>query len=164
MKTLRRRLTAFSALAVSVCPGTGLAFAGPAPATNPSCIAMMMPTVQGVPGNAPEVAGGVRDLVANYLTAPSVKAVALEARLPSLAVDEAREKGCESLLYLTLTWKSGTDKLTKTLGQAAGTSPGGQVQFGPKSESQTATVDGEDLLTPVAMRAAEAIVTRKGVQ
>ena len=39
--------------------------------------------------------------------------------------------------------------------------PGGQVQFGPRTESQTATVDGEDLLTRVAMRAAEAIVTRK---
>jgi hypothetical protein len=38
-------------------------------------------------------------------------------------------------------------------------SAGGHVQFGPKTESQTATVDGEDLLTPIVMRAAEALVT-----
>ena len=38
----------------------------------------------------------------------------------------------------------------------------GQTQFGPKTESQKASVDGEDLLTPIVMRAAEAIVTRKG--
>jgi hypothetical protein len=41
-------------------------------------------------------------------------------------------------------------------------SPSGHVQFGPRTESQYRnTVDGEDLLTPVAMRAAETIVTRK---
>jgi hypothetical protein len=32
----------------------------------------------------------------------------------------------------------------------------------PKSESQTAAADGEDLLTPIVMRTAEAIVTRGG--
>jgi hypothetical protein len=41
-------------------------------------------------------------------------------------------------------------------------SAGGEVQFGPKSERQTAMADGEDLLTPVVRRAAEAIVTRAG--
>jgi len=39
-------------------------------------------------------------------------------------------------------------------------SAAGQVQFGPKSENQTATADAEDVLTPVVVRAAEAIVTR----
>ena len=172
-----------------------------APASNgdPACVAMMMPTVRGVPGNAPEVAGGVRDLVDNYLASPSLKVVPLEARLPSLAVAEAREKGCQSLLYLVLSRKSGGSPMMKALGQAACTSswylpgggstasaaartaasvalqtaaslasstkakdekrleyrlqsPDGQVQFGPKTETQTATVDGEDLLTPVAVR------------
>ena len=37
----------------------------------------------------------------------------------------------------------------------------GQTEFGPKTETQTAKTDGEDLLTPVVTRAAEAIVSRK---
>ncbi len=41
-------------------------------------------------------------------------------------------------------------------------STGGQVTFGPKSERQKATVDGEDILTPVVARAAGAIVERRG--
>ena len=41
-------------------------------------------------------------------------------------------------------------------------SASGRIQFGPKTETQKAIADGEDLLTPVVMRAAEAIVTRKG--
>jgi hypothetical protein len=39
-------------------------------------------------------------------------------------------------------------------------SASGQIQFGPKTETQRAKIDGEDLLTPVVARAAEAIVTR----
>jgi hypothetical protein len=211
MKTLPPGLAVIAALAISAVVDAGPWAGGAAAASSPTCIAMVMPTVQGVPGNAPEVAGGVRDLVANYLTGPSVKVVPLEARLPSLAIDEARDKGCESMLYLMLTRKSGSGRLTKALGQAASSSawylpsggtaasaaartaaavslqtasslasstkakdevrleyrlqsPGGQVQFGPKTETQTATVDGEDLLTPVAVRVAEAIVTRKGAK
>jgi len=187
---------------------TVLAASTHAPTPDPSCIALALPSVQGIPGNGPEVAGGVRDLIAGYLSGPAVKVVSLEARLPSQAVEEAKQKACETMLYLTLTKKAGGGRLTKALGQAAGTSawylpgggtaasataraaasvglqtasslaastkakdevrleyrlqsPGGQVQFGPKTETQIATVDGEDLLTPVAMRAAEAIVTRK---
>jgi len=174
----------------------------------PSCIAVVMPTVQGVPGNAEEAASGVRDLIIKYLTGPSVKLVALESRLPSQAAEEAKAKGCEPVLYTGVTRKTGGGRFAKALGQAAGNSsyfiPGGgtaasaavragaaaglqtasslaastkakdamrleyrlqsasgQVEFGPKTESQTASADGEDLLTPVVMRAAEAIVTRK---
>jgi hypothetical protein len=177
------------------------------PRPDATCIAIVMPVVQGMPGNLTEVATGVRDVIATYLNGPAVKVVSLDARLPSQAIEEARQRGCEPLLFATLTRKSGGGRLSKALGQAAGNSAwylpgggsvasataraaaagglqvasslatstkakdevrfeyrlqtaGGQVQFGPKSESQTATADGEDLLTPVVMRAAEAIVTR----
>jgi hypothetical protein len=43
-------------------------------------------------------------------------------------------------------------------------STAGQVQFGPKTETQKASAEGEDVLTPVVMRAAEAIATRKGTK
>ena len=174
-----------------------------------SCVALMMPSLQGVPGNAEEAASGVRDLIAKYLTAPSLQVVPLESRLSSQAFAEAKEKGCEPILVTVLKRKSGGGGLTKALGQAAGASswylPGGgtvgsaaaraiasaglqtaaslaastkakdemtleyrlqtaagEIRFGPKSESQKASTDGEDLLTPIVMRAAEAIVTRKG--
>jgi hypothetical protein len=175
------------------------------------CVALMLPTVQGVSGNAEDVASGVRDLIAKYLTGPSLKVISLESRLPSQATVEAKQKGCEPILVTWLTRKSGGGGLARALGQAAGTSsyyvPGGgtiasataraatvaglqtasslagttkakdemrleyklltvsgQVQFGPKTESQKASADGEDLLTPIVTRAAEAIVTRKSVK
>jgi hypothetical protein len=174
----------------------------------PSCIAVVMPTVQGIPGNAEEAAAGVRDLLMKYLTGPSLKLVALESRLPSQAADEAKTKGCEPVLYTGVTRKTGGGRFAKALGQAAGNStwflPGGstaasaaaragaavglqtasalaastkakdamrleyrlqsaagEVEFGPKTESQTASADGEDLLTPIVMRMAEAVVERK---
>jgi hypothetical protein len=173
-----------------------------------TCISIVLPAVQGVPGNGPDVATGLRDLMVSYLTGPSVKVVTLDARLPSQAAIEAKEKGCEPMLVMNLTRKAAGHGLTKALGQAAGysswylpgggtvasataravsvvglqtvsslasstkakdevhlqyrlQSSGGQVQFGPKTETQKASTDGEDLLTPVVTRAAEAIVTRK---
>lgn len=173
------------------------------------CVAVMLPSVQGVPGNAEEAASGVRDLIAKYLTGPSLQVVSLESRLSSQALAEAKEKGCEPILVTALKRRSGGSGLTKALGQAAGASawylPGGgtvgsaaaraaasaglqtaaslaastkakdemtleyrlqtsagDVRFGPKTASQKASTDGEDLLTPIVMRAAEAIVTRKG--
>src|SRR5262249_33083560 len=101
-----------------------------APAADaPRCIAVAMPAVQGVPGNAVDAASGVRELMISYLTAPSRKIVPLEAKLQSQAGDEARQKHCEPILVLSLTRKSGGSRLTHALGQAAGSSawyvPGG---------------------------------------
>jgi hypothetical protein len=93
------------------------------------CIAIVMPTVEGMPGNAADLAAGVRDLIVRYLNGPSTRVVPLEALLPSQAVEEARLKGCEPLLFASVTRKSGGSKLTKAFSQAAGNSawylPGG---------------------------------------
>lgn len=179
------------------------------PGTGPedeSCIALMTPSVEGMPGNAEEVASGVRDLFAKYLTGPSIKLVVLESRLVSQASAEAKDKRCEPVLIATFK-RSTSGKFSKALGQAAGNStwfvPGGssvgsavaragavaglqtvsslaastkakdemrleyrlqsaagRVQLGPNTEKQKASADGEDLVTPVVARAAEAIVTR----
>jgi hypothetical protein len=208
MATISKQLIG-SGLAVLLAASPHFASAAGREADAPraSCIAIVMPTVQGIPGNAEEAASGVRDLIMKYLTGPSVKLVALESRLPSQAADEAKAKGCEPVLYAGVTRKTGGGRFAKALGQAAGNSawflPGGstaasaaaragaaaglqtasslaastkakdamrleyrlqssagQVEFGPKTESQTASADGEDLLTPIVMRAAEALVTR----
>ena len=209
MKT-NPRVIACAVVLVSTIAPTNLAAGGPpAEKAGTRCIAIVIPTVQGISGNAADAAGGVRDLMAKYLSGPSLKAVVLEALLASQAADEAKEKGCEPLLLVTFTRKpGGRGGLTRALGRAAGASswnlPGGgsvasataragavgglqavsslaestkakdevrleyklqsadgQTEFGPKTETQTAKTDGEDLLTPVVTRAAEAIVSRK---
>jgi hypothetical protein len=174
-------------------------------ANTPACIAIVLPSVQGVDGNAADVSSAVRELLTSYLSGPSLKAVPLEARLQVQAVEEARQKGCNNILTATLSRKrSGGGVLGRALGQAAGTAawyvPGvtstaGAVARGaviagaqavstvasstkakdemrldyklstlddvgnakPVSLKAKATSDGEDILTPLAEKAAEAI-------
>jgi hypothetical protein len=183
---------------------------GQAPPTN--CIAIASPTVQGASGNASEASTGVRELIASYLTGPSAKVIALAAKLPSLAREEASQKECEPVLFITVTRKTGgshsfmrafsqgaaasswrlpggssTASAAATAGAAGGLQAAsvmaastkakdelrleyrleaadGKIQFGPKTEVQTAKTDGEDLLVPVVARAAEAIITRKSAR
>ena len=197
------------AIAVAVALAGNCVQPARAESSNPvGCIAIMAPALEGVPGSAADAANGVRDLIASYLQGPTIKAVALEAKLPSLAAEEARQKGCESLLITSVRRKSSNRSFLKALGQAAGSSSyslpyggssvgstvaragttaglqtasslaqstkakdelsldyclqslDGKVQFGPKTEKRAAKTDGEDLLTPVVTRAAEAIVSR----
>jgi len=205
------RAAVFSA-AITIATSTWAIAADFKPAIAPAasgCIAIVIPTVAGMPGNAADLAAGVRDLIVSYLNGPSTKVVPLEARLQSEAGEEARQKGCELLLFASVTRKPGGSKLTKAFGQAAGNTswylPGGgsfasataraaaagglqavsslaastkakdelrldyrlqavtgHIELGPKSVTQKASADGEDVLTPVVMRAAEAIVTRTG--
>lgn len=171
----------------------------------PACIAIVLPSVQGVDGSAGDVSAALRELLTSYLTGPSLKAVPLEARLQSQALDEARQKGCGNILTATLSRKrSGGGALGRALGQAAGTAawyvPGvastggamarGAVIAGAQAVSTVASstrakdemrldykfssldeaakapavtlkakaaTDGEDLLTPLAEKAASAI-------
>jgi hypothetical protein len=177
----------------------------PAPAA--ACVAIAFPSVQGVDGSATDVGRALRDLFSSYLTGPSIETISLEARLPSQAVDEARQKGCAHVLLPTLTrTRSGGGLLGKVVGQAAGTaawhvpvgttaagsairgaaaggtqaiattasmtrardelrldvrfaSPDEVERAAPRTDKARAAVDGEDLLTPLVERAAQAIVT-----
>src|SRR5262245_48685421 len=107
MKTQRAVFTAGLAIAASVLMRPVIADNTPAPAADTRCISVAMPAVQGVPGNAVEAASGIRDLMISYLTGPSMKIVALEAKLQSQAIEEARSKGCEPILVVSLTRKTG---------------------------------------------------------
>lgn len=91
-----------------------------AQATPAACVALAMPTLRGADGSGRETAAGLRDLVASFLTGPSLRTEPLEARLASQAAEEARNKGCPSVLSLTLTRKrSGGGGLGRVLGSAA---------------------------------------------
>lgn len=86
------------------------------------CLAVVLPSVQGVDGSATDVATGVRDLFVSYLTGPALRTIALEARLPAQAAIEARQKGCDLMLLTTMVRKRDDgSRLGSVLGQAAGT-------------------------------------------
>lgn len=124
--TLQGLLIAGTMLLPSTAP------AAQVPPDGQTCTALVMPSVTGAEGNASQIATTVRDLFASYLTGPSMRAVALDARLPSQAVEEARQKKCDRVLLITLTEKHhGRSVLGQAVGQAAGTAawyiPGGGV-------------------------------------
>jgi hypothetical protein len=172
-----------------------------------ACIAIVLPSVQGVEGNAADVGAALRDVFVSYLSGPSIRVVPLDSRLTIQAVQEARQKECPNLLIATLTRKrsgNGGGMFGKVLGQA-GTSmvwgiPGGgvggaiaqgvasagaqamselatttrakdemrltyrlmsaeQQPFLQKEERLKASIEGEDLVTPMVQKAAESIAT-----
>jgi hypothetical protein len=93
-----------------------------AEAQSPVCVALTLPSVQGVDGPATSFGSGVRDLFVSFLTGPSIKPMLLESRLPSQAALEAQQKGCGQVLLASVTRKhSGGGSATGSiLGRAAG--------------------------------------------
>jgi hypothetical protein len=95
-------------------------------------IGLIMPKVQMASGNAAQAAEAVRNGFANYLNGPGVEAVTLAARLPSLALDEARQASCDYILTVSMNVKKGGggssmfgSAIGRIAGSAAGHVPGG---------------------------------------
>jgi hypothetical protein len=87
-----------------------------------ACVGIVLPSVEGAEGNATTVATAVRELFISYLTGPTIAAIPLEARLPSQAVLEARQKGCGHVVIPSVVRKrKDGNKFGSILGQAAGT-------------------------------------------
>jgi hypothetical protein len=94
---------------------------GQAPSPSPSpCVALTMPSLRGMEGNTTELATALRDLVASFLSGPSLRTIALDARLPAQAFQEARQGDCRLILTTTLTRRRSSGGLGRALGQAAG--------------------------------------------
>jgi hypothetical protein len=182
----------------------------PAPSPAAPCIAIVMPSVDGV-DDSTAVAMSVRALFQSYLTGPSLRSIPLDAKLSSQANEEAIQKQCTKVLTVSLSRKAGGNGRSKvaTAAQAAGTAagyiPGGGIAeiavagaevgaqaigslasntrakdemrieyrvttvdgaavMSPKTDSRKARSNGEDIVTPLVERAANAIafaVTRK---
>ena len=115
--------SAFLALAVHTSlnlPAEGAQGSATA-ASSGRCIALPLPTLRGADGIATELAGGLRDLVSGFLKGPSLRTVALDARLRDHALEEAREQGCAAVLTITMSRKTGSGRgLGRVLGDAAG--------------------------------------------
>jgi hypothetical protein len=170
-------------------------------------IGIIMPKVQISGGNAAEAAEAVRSGLTNYLNGPTIEVVTLSARLPSLAMDEARQSQCDFVLSTSLTQKKGGGggMFGRALGNIAGSAavyiPGGSSAGSAAARSAAITgvyttanmagsikardevsleykleavdgsrpgvsntvkakagSDGEDIVTPLIEKAAEAVV------
>ncbi len=107
-------------IAVAIA-GIGAALPAYAQADSQACVAIVLPSATGVEGDALAFSTSLRDLFASYLTGPSVRAINLEARLASQAVEEARTKDCRHVLVTKITKKRDSGSgWGKALGQAAG--------------------------------------------
>ena len=108
-------------LALAAMSIVGIEAAAQAPsAPTSACVALTMPSVQGV-DDATGFATAVRDLFASYLKGPTIRTISLESRLQSQAVLEARGQKCGYVLLVSLQRKqAGGSSTGRILGQAAG--------------------------------------------
>jgi hypothetical protein len=109
---LVRRLTlmtvAIAAIAhAAFASGGQAATPGPAAKADVVCVAIVLPTIEGATGDSAALAESVRAVFTSYLTGPSLKALPLEARLPSQLAEEARQKECVHILTVALVLKHG---------------------------------------------------------
>jgi hypothetical protein len=109
----------FSVAAMSAAPFAAWPAAAPAPQASGACIAILVPTVEGVEGDATAVGSSVRELFASFLRGPSMQVVPLDARLTAHALEEAKQKSCGRVLTVSLTKKRGGNKMA-TIGRVAG--------------------------------------------
>lgn len=141
------RLAAVAALATLLTlPAAGSAQEAAAP-----CLAVVLPSVQGVDGSATDVASGLRDLLVSFLTGPALRVVTLEARLPAQAAIEARQKNCERMLLTTMVRKRDSgSRLGGVLGQAAGTAAWHIPYGGGAAMARGAAIAGAQVATTLA--------------
>jgi hypothetical protein len=115
-------LLAGTRIRASQPPGTQIPAAEQTAPVAATCLAIVLPTVTGVGGNATDVASALREMFSSYLTGPSIQILPLEARVTSQAVEEAHQKQCDRLLTATLAKRrTGGGLLGSVLGQAGST-------------------------------------------
>ncbi|MBA3631655.1 MAG: DUF4412 domain-containing protein [Acidobacteria bacterium] len=108
-------------------------------------IGILMPKAQMSAGDAAQAAEAVRNTFASYLNGPNVEVVALAARLPSQALEEAKQSQCDYVLSASLTQKKGGGggMFGKALGNIASSAivhlPGGSTAGGAAARSATIT-------------------------
>ena len=98
-------------------------------------IGIATPKAQLTAGDAAQAAEAVRNTFASYLGGPTVEVIALTARLPSQALEEAKQSGCDYVLHASLTQKKGGGggMFGRALGNIAGAAAGHPRQYGGRS-------------------------------
>lgn len=123
-----------STTAIPVTENNGASIASATSPKKPGAIriGMIMPKVQLTAGDTARAAEALRTSFANYLNSPTIEVVSLESRLPSLAMNEARQNQCDYVLFVSMVQKKGGGgggmfgrALGGFAGAAAGHIPGG---------------------------------------
>lgn len=110
-----------------------------AASNNQTCVAIVLPSASGVDGDATAFASSLRDLFVSYLTGPSLRAITLDARLASQAIEEARQKECGNVLVTSITRKRDDGSgWGRALGRAAGTAASYGVPYGGSAATAAA--------------------------
>lgn len=88
-------------------------------------IGIVMPKAQMSSADPAQAAVALRNTFAAYLNSPNIELVALNARLPSQALVEARQSNCDYVLYASITQKKGGGGMFgKALGNIASSAIG----------------------------------------
>jgi hypothetical protein len=121
-------------------------------------------------GSVNQEANALRQSLSSYLTGPRIGTVDLRAKLDSLALEEAKERSCDYVLYVSLT------RTRQSAGRSGGSYGGGTkagdefvftFKVAPINGQQapvertlkgTANADGHDVLTPMVETVAQVIV------
>src|SRR5215469_4105684 len=105
---MRSALVVLLAIAPALPVSSAVAQEVPGAATQSSapCIAIVLPSVDGV-DDSMTVANGVQSLFQSYLTGPTLRSIALQAKLPTQAAQEAIQKQCTKVLLVSMSRKSG---------------------------------------------------------
>jgi hypothetical protein len=124
-------VTVILLLAGSIAPASAQDTAAATAASSQACVAIVMPSATGVDGDATAFSTSLRDLFASYLTGPSLRAISLDARLSSQAIEEARQKQCAYVLLTTIARKRDDGSgWGRALGQAAGSAAYYGIPYG----------------------------------
>jgi hypothetical protein len=127
----------FSAVSATTA-AAAITAAQEAAAPGSACVAIVLPSARGV-DDATAFGTSLRELFMSYLTGPSLRAVALEARLTAQAVEEARQKNCEFVLLTTVTRiRHDGGGVGRALGRAAGAAASYGVPYGGTAVSSAA--------------------------
>ena len=90
-------------------------------------IGLILPKVQLTSGDVAQAAEALRKSFAGYLNGPSIEVVALSARLPAQAMEEARQNQCDYVLSASMNVKKGGgggSMFGRAIGNIAGSASG----------------------------------------
>ncbi len=127
-------------------------------------------TLIGGGGSVPQETAALQKNVSSYLTGPRIGTIAIKAKLDDLALEEAKERECDFVVFISLTRKRRPAPKGTTSGYGSGTKAGDEYSFeykvvptggGAAKENtlkRTLTADGEDALTPMIETMAQVVV------
>jgi hypothetical protein len=128
-------------------------------------------TLLGGGGSVPQETNSLRQNISSFLTGPRIGTIDIRAKLDSLALEECKERGCDYVLYVSLTRKRQPAPRGTGASFGGGTKAGDEFTFEykvvPTNGKQTAVentlkasagADGQDVVTPMIETVAQVIV------